>query len=70
MPGVAIAFADRPPKRMAVRIGARKPAKVSAPYRGPTLVTKSHSSLSRRRATGGGRDALGIPAHSVQPASG
>jgi len=47
-------------KRQAVRVGARKSAKVSAFTETHAGHEKSHSSRSRRRGTGGRRDALSI----------
>ncbi len=47
-------------KRLAVRIGARQTAKVSAFTEANAGDEKGHSSRSRRRATGGRRDTLGI----------
>src|SRR5208282_745054 len=54
------ARADSRRKRLAVRVGARKSAKVSAFTETDAGDEKGHSSRSRRRATGGRRDALGI----------
>jgi len=54
------ARADSRRKRLAVRIGARKSAKVSAFTDADAGDEESHSSRSRRRATGGRRDALSI----------
>src|SRR5215472_3024231 len=59
VPGVA-ARADSRRKRLAVRVGARKSAKVSAFTETDAGYEKGHSSRGRRRATGGRRDALGI----------
>ncbi len=59
VPGVA-ACADSRRKRLAVCVGARKSAQVSAFTETDAGDEKSHSSRSRRRATGGRRDALGI----------
>src|SRR5580692_12213164 len=59
VPGVT-ARADSRRKRLAVRVGARKSAKVSAFTETDAGDEKGHSSRSRRRATGGRRDALGI----------
>ena len=59
VPGVT-ARADSRRKRLAMRIGARKSAKVSAFTETDAGDEKGHSSRSRRRATGGWRDALGI----------
>src|ERR1700719_3644576 len=59
VPGVT-ARADIRRKRLAVRIGARKSPKVSAFTETDAGDEKGHSSRSRRRATGGRRDALGI----------
>src|SRR5580704_6552924 len=58
-PGVT-APTDSRRKRLAVRVGARKSAKVSAFTETDAGDEKGHSSRSRRRATGGRRDALGI----------
>ena len=54
------ARADSRRKRLAVRVGARKSAKVSAFTETDAGDEKGHSSRSRCRATGGRRDALGI----------
>ena len=59
VPGVT-ARADSRRKRLAVRVGARKSAKVSAFADTDAGDEKSHSSRSRRRGTGGRRDALSI----------
>jgi hypothetical protein len=52
--------ADSRRKRLAVRVGGRKSAKVSAVTETDAGDEKGHSSRSRRRATGRRRDALGI----------
>jgi hypothetical protein len=59
VPGV-IARANSRRKRLAVRVGARKSAKVPAFTETDTGDEKGHSDRSRRRATGGRRDALSI----------
>ena len=59
VPSVA-APANSRRKRLAVRIGARKAAEVSAFTETDAGNEKSHSSLRRRRAPGGRRDALSI----------
>ena len=59
MPGAA-ARADSCRERMAVRVGAGKSAKVSAFADPDAGDEEGHSSRSRRWATGGRRDALGI----------
>ncbi len=59
VPGVT-ARAGRRRKRLAVRVGARKSAQVSAFTETDAGDEKGHSSRSRRRATGGRRNALGI----------
>ncbi len=59
VPGVT-ARADSRRKRLAVRVGARKSAEVSAFTETGAGDEKSHSSRSRRRAARGRRDTLGI----------
>src|SRR5665213_2754355 len=59
VPGVA-APADCCCKRLAMRIGARKPAKVSSFTETDAGYEKGHPSLRRGRAAGGRRDALSI----------
>jgi len=59
VPGVT-ARADSRRKRLAVRVGACKAAKVSAFTETDAGDEKGHSSRSRRRATRGRRDALSI----------
>ena len=59
VPGV-IARTDGRRKRLAVRVGARKSAKVSTFAETDARNEKGHSSWSRSRATWGRRDALSI----------
>ena len=59
VPGVT-ARADSRRKRLPVRIGARKSAKVPAFTETDAGDEEGHSSRSRRRAAGGRRDALSI----------